>query len=89
MVYASATPGERELRHLCEITRSTAPEMVCLHAQSGGGAGPPAIRRRSTLTANPLYHMVQHIDGIAKNGDPTDWFARPGNRSATDERANG
>ena len=36
MVYVSATPGERELRHLCEVTKQPIPKGL-LHAQSVAG----------------------------------------------------
>ena len=39
MVYVSATPGEREMRHLAEITGQEVPQEL-LHVQSGGGALP-------------------------------------------------
>ena len=39
MVYVSATPGERELRHLAEVTGQEVPQEL-LHVQSGGGALP-------------------------------------------------
>ena len=64
MVYVSATPGERELRHLCELTGQSLPKGL-LHAQSGGGAGPRDLEKKHPESES-LYHMVQHIDGIAK-----------------------
>ena len=64
MVYVSATPGERELRHLCELTGQPLPKGL-LHAQSGGGAGPRDLEKKHPESES-LYHMVQHIDGIAK-----------------------
>ncbi len=64
MVYVSATPGERELRHLCEITNQPLPSGL-LHAQSGGGAGPRDLEKKHP-DSESLYHMVQHIEGIAK-----------------------
>ena len=64
MVYVSATPGERELRHLCELTNQPLPNGL-LHAQSGGGAGPRDLEKKHP-DSESLYHMVQHIDGIAK-----------------------
>jgi len=36
-MYVSATPGERELRHLAEVTGQVVPEGL-LHVQGGGGA---------------------------------------------------
>ncbi len=64
MVYVSATPGERELRHLCEITGQTLPKGL-EHATSGGGAG-PADRDKKHPEAESMYDMLQAIDGIAK-----------------------
>ena len=64
MVYVSATPGERELRHLCELTGQPLPKGL-LHAQSAGGAGPRDLEKKHPESES-LYHMVQHIDGIAK-----------------------
>ena len=64
MVYVSATPGERELRHLCELTGQPLPKGL-LHAQSGGGAGPRDLEKKHPESES-LYHMVQHIDGISK-----------------------
>jgi len=64
MVYVSATPGERELRHLCEITNQPLPDGL-LHAKSGGGAGQADLEKKHP-DSESLYHMVQKIDGIAK-----------------------
>ena len=64
MVYVSATPGERELRHLCEITGQELPKGL-LHAQSNGGAKPPSIDKKHP-EAESMYDMLQTIDGIAK-----------------------
>ena len=64
MVYVSATPGERELRHLCEITGQKIPNGL-LHAKSGGGAFAPRLEKKHP-DSESLYHMVQHIEGIAK-----------------------
>ena len=64
MVYVSATPGERELRHLCEITGQSLPKGL-EHAASRGGAG-PADRDKKHPEAESMYDMLQAIDGIAK-----------------------
>lgn len=64
MVYVSATPGERELRHLCEVTNQTVPNGL-LHAPSGGGAGAPDLAKKHP-EAESMYHMLQRIQGIAK-----------------------
>ncbi|HJM55345.1 MAG TPA: helicase-related protein [Poseidonia sp.] len=64
MVYVSATPGERELRHLCEITGQPLPKGL-EHAASQGGAG-PADRDKKHPEAESMYDMLQTIQGIAK-----------------------
>ena len=38
MLYVSATPGERELRHLAEVNKQTIPDGL-LHVRSKGGGG--------------------------------------------------
>ena len=37
MLYVSATPGERELRHLAEVTGQDVPSGL-MHVDGGGGA---------------------------------------------------
>ena len=64
MVYVSATPGERELRHLCEVTGQEIPKGL-LHAFSKGGAGPRTIEKKHP-EAESLYDLVSNINGIAK-----------------------
>mgnify|MGYP000898922087 FL=1 len=64
MVYVSATPGERELRHLCEITNQQIPKGL-EHAASKGGAG-AADRDKKHPEAESMYDMLQSIQGIAK-----------------------
>jgi len=64
MVYVSATPGERELRHLCEITGQAVPNGL-LHAPSGGGARGPDLAKKHP-DAESMYDMLQRIRGIAK-----------------------
>ncbi len=64
MVYVSATPGERELRHLCETTGQNIPNGL-LHAQSNGGAGPPSFSKKHP-EAESMYDMIQSIQHIAK-----------------------
>ena len=64
MVYVSATPGERELRHLCEITGQAVPNGL-LHAPSGGGAKGPDLAKKHP-DAESMYDMLQSIRGIAK-----------------------
>ena len=64
LLYVSATPGERELRHLCEVTGQSLPKGL-LHVASGGGAG-PADQAKKHPEAESMYDMLQAIDGIAK-----------------------
>ena len=64
MVYLSATPGERELRHLCEITKQEIPNGL-LHAQSKGGAAAPTLSKKHP-EAESMYDMIQSIQHIAK-----------------------
>ncbi|MGB0516822.1 MAG: excinuclease ABC subunit UvrB [Poseidonia sp.] len=64
MVYVSATPGERELRHLCEITGQSVPNGL-LHSPSGGGAGEADLAKKHP-EAESMYDMLQSIQGIAK-----------------------
>jgi len=64
MVYVSATPGERELRHLCEVTDQSIPNGL-LHAQSKGGAGPPDISKKHPESES-MYDMIQSIQHISK-----------------------
>jgi len=64
LLYVSATPGERELRHLCEVTGQSLPKGL-LHVASGGGAG-PADQAKKHPEAESMYDMLQAIDGIVK-----------------------
>ena len=64
MVYVSATPGERELRHLCEVTDQIVPEGL-LHASGGGGVDAPDLPKRSK-DAESMYKMLHGIQGIAR-----------------------
>lgn len=64
LVYVSATPGERELRHLCEVTQQPVPEGL-LHAKGGGGVNEAELSKKSP-NAETMYQMLQNIDGIAR-----------------------
>ena len=64
MLYVSATPGERELRHLCEITGQPVP-LGLHHALGGGGVDEPELSKRSP-EAESMYSMLQNINGIAR-----------------------
>ncbi len=63
MLYVSATPGERELRHLAEVTNQKVP-VGLLHANSQGGAVPSAIKKGKEKRT--MEEVLSEIDGIAK-----------------------
>jgi len=63
MLYVSATPGERELRHLAEVSGQEVPEGL-LHVVSRGGAGPPDIEKPKEKRT--LVEVLEKIEGIAK-----------------------
>ncbi len=63
MVYVSATPGERELRHLAEVTKQDVPAGL-LHVQGGGGASAPELDKRVGSTT--LESTLSQIDGVVK-----------------------
>ena len=62
MVYVSATPGEREMRHLAEITGQEVPQEL-LHVQSGGGALP--AKEAKPLGKASMQELMGQIEGIA------------------------
>jgi excinuclease ABC subunit B len=63
MLYVSATPGERELRHLAEITNQAVPEGLS-HVSSGGGAIPSEIKK--SKEKRTMQQVLSEIDGIVK-----------------------
>jgi len=63
MMYVSATPGERELRHLAEITGQGVPERL-LHIQGGGGAR--AAEREKPRERVMMEGLLGQIEGIAR-----------------------
>ena len=63
MLYVSATPGEREFRHLAEVTGQEVPRGL-LHAASMGGAGKSDLPKREG--SNSIEDIISSIDGIAK-----------------------
>ena len=63
MMYVSATPGERELRHLAEVTGQEVPDGL-LHVQGGGGARKP--ERDKPRERVMMEGMLSQIEGIAK-----------------------
>ena len=64
MVYVSATPGERELRQLCEVTNQPVPESL-MHIEGGGGVLQPELSKRSP-NSKSMHEVLKFIDGIAK-----------------------
>jgi excinuclease ABC subunit B len=64
MVYVSATPGERELRHLCEVTKQKVP-LGLEHVASAGGAK-PGEKKKKHPDSETMYELLQSIGGIAK-----------------------
>ena len=63
MIYVSATPGERELRHLAEVTGQKVPEEL-LHIDGGGGAN--KSDKKKIGTNNSMENMLERIEGIPK-----------------------
>ena len=64
MIYVSATPGERELKHLCEITKQSIPNGL-QHITGGGGVSTPTVSKKRE-DAESMYDMLQMIDGIVR-----------------------
>ena len=63
MVYVSATPGERELRHLAEINGQEVPDGL-IHVDGGGGARKSeSIKKKSKQS---MEELLEEIEGIAK-----------------------
>ncbi|MBJ28437.1 MAG: excinuclease ABC subunit B [Euryarchaeota archaeon] len=63
MLYVSATPGERELRHLAEVTGQKIPEGL-MHVDGGGGAKKSEYSK--SKTKNSLEEILGEINGISK-----------------------
>jgi len=63
MLYVSATPGERELRHLCEVTGQTVPDNL-LHIHGGGGATSPTVAKPKRRAL--LKDALAEIDGVVR-----------------------
>ncbi len=63
MVYVSATPGERELRHLAEVTEQDVPTEL-MHVQGGGGASEPELSKKAGSTT--LEGTLSQIEGVVK-----------------------
>ena len=63
MVYVSATPGEREFRHLAEVTGQEVPECL-MHIDGGGGSKKAELGKPSEKPT--LEGILESIDGVAK-----------------------
>ena len=63
MIYVSATPGERELRHIAEITGQEVPDGL-MHVAGGGGAVKPESDKPESVQT--MEEMLGNIEGIAK-----------------------
>ncbi len=63
MMYVSATPGERELRHLSEVTGQQVPDGL-LHVQGGGGASEPEQDKPHERVM--MEGLLSQIEGIAR-----------------------
>jgi excinuclease ABC subunit B len=64
MIYVSATPGERELLHLCETTGQDAP-IGLRHYAGGGGVEEPEYAKKHP-DAESMYDMLQKIEGVPR-----------------------
>jgi excinuclease ABC subunit B len=63
MLYVSATPGERELRHLAEVTGQNVPKEL-LHVPGGGGAVEPEMEKPKKSPS--LLKSLEQIKGIVR-----------------------
>ena len=61
MVYVSATPGERELRHLAEVTKQGVPKGL-LHVKGGGGVSTPELDKK--VGSSTLEGALSEIEGV-------------------------
>jgi len=64
MLYVSATPGERELRHLCETTNQKISSSL-MHVKGGGGVNIPELQSKDP-NAESMFELLQKIKGIAR-----------------------
>jgi excinuclease ABC subunit B len=63
MLYVSATPGERELRHLAEVTGQNVPKEL-LHVPGGGGVLEPELEKPKKSPS--LLKSLEQIEGIVR-----------------------
>ena len=64
MVYVSATPGERELLHLCETTGQDVP-LGLRHVGGGGGVHEPEYSKKHP-DSESMYDMLQMLEEIPR-----------------------
>ena len=64
MLYVSATPGERELLHLCEVTGQDVP--IGLRHVAGGGGVDEAEYSKKHPDSESMYDMLQMIKEIPR-----------------------
>ena len=63
MMYVSATPGERELRHLAEVTGQKVPEEL-LHVGGGGGSKVAELKKRTK--SSTMEDTISKIEGVVR-----------------------
>lgn len=63
LVYVSATPGERELRHLAEVTGQAVPQGL-LHVASGGGVTRSEVEKPKERTS--MVATLAELDGVVR-----------------------
>ena len=63
MLYVSATPGERELRHLSEISGKPVHEGL-LHAPTGGGAGEADVPKK--IARYPMEEILVDLPEVVR-----------------------
>ena len=63
MMYVSATPGEREIRHLAEVTGQEVPKGL-MHVDGGGGARKSESRKPKSK--HSMEELLEKVEGIAK-----------------------
>jgi len=63
MLYVSATPGERELRHLAEVTGQEVPRDL-LHVPGGGGVDEPELKKPKRSPS--MLNTLQELKGVVR-----------------------
>ena len=63
MMYVSATPGERELRHLAEVTGQKVPQEL-LHVGGGGGSKVAELKKRTK--SSTMEDTISKIEGVVR-----------------------